>query len=190
MADYLTILLQPASLLLIGAAVGSVVLVIWGLLTFATLGRKKEVYVPKILSEWRRTEHVDFQGPDDIMLSEQDDLEAQFVLLVQEQRLVANISGMPTPEIRWRYATKGEAKEIAHMVAMHREVQKTRSHLAVYNRTYEATDGSGLVGVGIPNGTSAFGPSVLPRSVKDPHAVPAASDLRELDRLNEVEART
>jgi hypothetical protein len=119
---------NPAALQLISYGVGFVGLMLLGFAGWSySFRRKKKVFEPKVVSDWKRTEHIDFSARDDVMLSEQEDVEAQFVLLVQERRLVANISGTPTPDIRWRYATKAEAKEIAHMVAMHRQIQDVRA---------------------------------------------------------------
>jgi hypothetical protein len=142
MMDYVALLLQPRNFLIV---IGSASLV--GLLTSLALRafafRPKKVFEPKVVSDWKRTEHIDFQARDDVMLSEQEDVEAQFVLLVQEKRLVANISGTPTPDIRWRYATKAEAKEIAHMVAMHRQIQTVRASQSPLGASLRELDRSG-----------------------------------------------
>jgi hypothetical protein len=78
---------------------------------------KKKAFEPPVLSGWRPTDHIDFMGSDDVMLSTDEDTPAQFVLLVQEERLVANISDLPTTEIRWRYANKAEAKKVVRVLS-------------------------------------------------------------------------
>ena len=54
------------------------------------------------------------------MKTEDENVPAQFSLLMQEQRQVANIAGGPTTEIRWRFATKAEVKDVVRRVAASR----------------------------------------------------------------------
>ena len=96
--------------------VGLGLLIIWFLRRKATA-----VYEPPALTDWRTTGVVDFLGHDEVMLSEQDNVPAQFVLRIQEQRQVANIAGSPTLEHRWRLATKAEAKDVVQIVAIYRK---------------------------------------------------------------------
>ena len=113
---------QPAELLLaISILAGAIGLALLSFACLAYFRSKKKVFEPEVISVWRPTNHIDFIGPDDVMLSADDEVQAQFVLLIQEQRLVANISGLPTPEIRWRYATKAEAKEVVRIIATSRD---------------------------------------------------------------------
>jgi hypothetical protein len=106
----LMLLLYPVTL---GAAVLGLALLV--LAAWIYFRPKKKPFEPEVISDWRPTNHIDFVGPDDVMLSADEDVPAQFYLCVQEQRLVANISGMPTPEVRWRYATKAEAKDVVRI---------------------------------------------------------------------------
>jgi hypothetical protein len=105
----------------VGAAVVGVVLLVIAGLAFR---QKKPTFEPEVISDWRPADHIDFVGADDVMLSANDDVPAQFYLCIQEQRLVANISGMPTPEVRWRYATKAEAKEVVRAIVTSRDRTK------------------------------------------------------------------
>jgi hypothetical protein len=91
--------------------------------------QKKPTFEPEVISDWRPADHIDFVGADDVMLSANDDVPAQFYLCIQEQRLVANISGMPTPEVRWRYATKAEAKEVVRVIVASRDRWRSVSQL-------------------------------------------------------------
>jgi hypothetical protein len=77
-------------------------------------------FEPEVVSDWRPTGQIDFIAADAVMASEIEDEPAPFNLLVQEQRLVANIAGAPHPEIRWRYATKAEVKDVVRRVSLSR----------------------------------------------------------------------
>jgi hypothetical protein len=77
-------------------------------------------FEPDVVSDWRPTGQIDFVSTDDVMRAENGDTPAPFNLLTQEQRLVANIAGHPTGEVRWRYATKDEVKDVMRRVAMTR----------------------------------------------------------------------
>jgi hypothetical protein len=99
----------------LGAGVAA--LVILASVAWAYWRPKKKAFEPPVLSGWRPTDHIDFVGSDDVMLSTDEDTPAQFVLLVQEERLVANISDLPTTEIRWRYANKAEAKKVVRVLS-------------------------------------------------------------------------
>lgn len=84
-------------------------------------GRKKGGHFePPVINEWRPTGQIDFVGSDEAMKAEDENVPAQFSLLMQEQRQVANIAGGPTTEIRWRFATKAEVKDVVRRVAMSR----------------------------------------------------------------------
>jgi hypothetical protein len=85
------------------------------------LPKPPKPFEPDVVSDWRPTDQIDFVSTDDVMRAEDnEDVPAQFMLLVQEQRLVANIAGAPHPEIRWRYATKAEVKDVVRRVSMSR----------------------------------------------------------------------
>ena len=80
-------------------------------------GPQQRKFEPPIISEWRSTGQIDFVGSDEDMKAEDENAPAQFTLLMQEQRQVANIAGGPTTEIRWRFATKAEVKDVVRRVA-------------------------------------------------------------------------
>lgn len=76
---------------------------------------------PHVLRDWLTTGRINFVANPKIMESEDENIPANFVLRVEESRLVADISGSPNLEIRWRSATKMEAKDVASQYHQHLE---------------------------------------------------------------------
>jgi hypothetical protein len=74
--------------------------------------RKSSVFEPPAISEWRATGKIDAMAADDVMKAEDESLPAKFHILVEENRQVADISGAPIGEVRWRLATRAEIKDI------------------------------------------------------------------------------
>jgi hypothetical protein len=64
-----------------------------------------------IIRDWLATGRINAIADAKVMEGE-DDVQAEFVFLVEENRLVEDISGLPSVEIRWRHPTKREVREI------------------------------------------------------------------------------
>jgi hypothetical protein len=76
---------------------------------YASLRRKEKKSEEIITSEWQTTGKIDFycaQTPKD------DTLRAEYILRVEDFRVVESISGVEHVEIRWRKATLAEAKAV------------------------------------------------------------------------------
>ena len=68
-------------------------------------------FEPPIMTNWRPTGRINAMGNIQSMTGN-DDLPAPFHLLVEEKRLVEDITGAPLTEVRWRYACKNEVRDI------------------------------------------------------------------------------
>jgi hypothetical protein len=66
---------------------------------------------PPIMCDWLATGRVNAIADAKVMEGA-DDVKGEFVLLVEENRLVEDVSGLPNVEIRWRHPTRQEVREI------------------------------------------------------------------------------
>ncbi len=73
---------------------------------------REPTFEPPAISDWHPTGKIDAMASADVMAAEDENLPAKFHLLVEETRQVADISGSPIGEVRWRLATRAEVKDI------------------------------------------------------------------------------
>jgi hypothetical protein len=86
---------------------------------------------PPIVRDWLATGRINAVADAEAM-ERADDVGAEFVLLVEENRLVEDISGLPNVEIRWRHPTRQEVREVVRRyhekIELHPQADKmTRS---------------------------------------------------------------
>ena len=81
---------------------------------------------PDVKRDWMATGRInavagDARKRDDVWQNCEDDFPADWLVTVQEDRLVSDVSGDANVEIRWRKATKGEVKAI--VASYHKHVE-------------------------------------------------------------------
>jgi hypothetical protein len=82
------------------------------------LARQKEarsrqlVAVSEVTRDWRTTWKINAGTDARVMENEKDDIPSNFVLRIEENRMVRDIGGGEVMEIRWRPPTKAEVREI------------------------------------------------------------------------------
>jgi hypothetical protein len=120
-------LIDSWTLLIVGCA--SVVLAgLIAALTTVLLARQKEarrrelVAVREVTRDWEPTWKINAVTDAWVMENEKDDIPANFVLRLEETRMVRDIGGGEVMEIRWRPPTKAEVREI---VRRYHETQVT-----------------------------------------------------------------
>jgi hypothetical protein len=103
--------------------VGCTTLVLAGLIgAFATVmlarreeaRRRKLVAVSDVSRDWQPTWRINAVTDAWVMENEKDDIPANFVLRLEENRMVRDIGGGEVTEIRWRAPTKAEVREVVH----------------------------------------------------------------------------
>jgi hypothetical protein len=83
---------------------------------YVYLARQKEqrqlVAVSEVTRDWRTTWKINAVADAWVMENEKDDIPSNFVLRIEENRMVRDIGGGEVMETRWRPATKAEVREI------------------------------------------------------------------------------
>jgi hypothetical protein len=74
--------------------------------------RDKLVAVSQVSRDWQPTGRINAVTDAWVMENEKDDIPSNFVLRIEENRLVRDIGGGDMMEIRWRPPTKAEVREI------------------------------------------------------------------------------
>ena len=97
--------------------VGCTALVLAGVLaTFAVrhkeAQRRQLVAVSEVTRDWRTTWKINAVADARVMEHEKDDIPSNFVLRIEENRMVRDIGGGEVMETRWRPPTKAEVREI------------------------------------------------------------------------------
>jgi hypothetical protein len=100
--------------------VGCTALVLAAVLAVVCLyfARQKEarsrqlVAVSEVTRDWRTTWKINAVTDARVMENEKDDIPSNFVLRIEENRMVRDIGGGEVMEIRWRPPTKAEVREI------------------------------------------------------------------------------
>ena len=64
-----------------------------------------------VIRDWLATGRINAIADAKVMTGNEE-VPGEFVLMVEDNRLVEDISGLPNVEIRWRHPTKQEVKEI------------------------------------------------------------------------------
>ena len=102
---------------------GCTALVLAGLvavLTAAFLARQREarrrqlVAVSEVTRDWQTTWKINAVTDAWVMENEKDNIPSNFVLRIEENRIVRDIGGGELMETRWRPPTKAEVREIVH----------------------------------------------------------------------------
>jgi hypothetical protein len=97
---------------------GCTALVLAAMLTAVFLARQKEarrrqlVAVSDVTRDWRTTWKINAVTDACVMENEKDDIPSNFVLRIEENRMVRDIGGGEVMETRWRPPTKAEVREI------------------------------------------------------------------------------
>jgi hypothetical protein len=98
--------------------VGGMALVLAAVLTAVLLARRKEtrrrqlVAMSEVTRDWRTTWKINAVADAWVMEHEKDDIPSNFVLRIEENRMVRDIGGGEVKENRWRPPTKAEVREI------------------------------------------------------------------------------
>jgi hypothetical protein len=110
-------LIDTRTLLIVGST--AVVLAgLIGVLTAVILARREEarrrqlVAVSEVTRDWEPTWKINAVTDAWVMENEKDDIPSNFVLRIEENRMVRDIGGGEVMEIRWRPPTKAEVREI------------------------------------------------------------------------------
>jgi hypothetical protein len=74
--------------------------------------RRQLVAVSEVTRDWRTTWRINAVADAWVMEHEKDDIPSNFVLRVEENRMVRDIGGGEVMETRWRPPTKAEVREI------------------------------------------------------------------------------
>src|SRR6476619_3210516 len=97
--------------------VGCTALVLAGVLAVLVVRHKEArrrqlVAMSEVTRDWRTTWKINAVADAWVMQHEKDDIPANFVLRIEENRMVRDIGGGEVMEIRWRPPTKAEVREI------------------------------------------------------------------------------
>ena len=77
---------------------------------------EQERKINPVIVDWQPTGRVNMVGPYRLMLSDEaKDEPSDFILLIEEKRLVADISGAPTLQTQWRKASRRDATRVVRM---------------------------------------------------------------------------
>jgi hypothetical protein len=74
--------------------------------------RRQLVAVSEVTRDWEPTWKINAVTDAWVMENEKDDIPSNFVLRIEEKRMVRDIGGGEVMEIRWRPPTKAEVREI------------------------------------------------------------------------------
>ncbi len=108
--DNRTLLIVGCTALVLAGLVG----VLWAVI----LARREEarrrqlVAVSEITRDWQTTWKINAVTDAWVMENEKDDIPSNFVLRIEENRMVRDIGGGEVMETRWRPPTKAEVREI------------------------------------------------------------------------------
>ena len=106
--------------LLIAGCTALVLASLTAVLTAVFLARQKEarrrqlVAVSEVTRDWQTTWKINAVTDAWVMENEKDNIPSNFVLRIEENRLVRDIGGGELMETRWRPPTKAEVREIVH----------------------------------------------------------------------------
>jgi hypothetical protein len=111
--DNRTLLIAGCTALVLAGLIG----VLWAV----TVGRREKarrqelVAVSEITRDWEPTWKINAVTDAWVMENESDDIPSNFVLRIEENRMVRDIGGGELTETRWRPPTKAEVREIVHL---------------------------------------------------------------------------
>lgn len=108
--DTRTLLIIGFAALLLAGAIGVISAVI---LAWREQARRRQlVAVSEVTRDWEPTWKINAVTDAWVMDNEKDDIPSNFVLRIEENRMVRDIGGGEVMEIRWRPPTKSEVREI------------------------------------------------------------------------------
>jgi len=110
-------LLDGRTLLIVGSAALILAALIAGFTAVLRARRKaarldKLVAVGEVSRDWQLTWRINAVADASVMEFDKDDIPSNFVLRVEENRMVRDIGGGEVMEIRWRQPTRAEVREI------------------------------------------------------------------------------
>jgi hypothetical protein len=113
----MTNLIDDRTLLIVGftaLVLAGLVGVLWAVITARReqARRRELVAVSEVTRDWEPTWKINAVTDAWVMEHEKDDIPSNFVLRIEENRMVRDIGGGEVMEIRWRPPTKGEVREI------------------------------------------------------------------------------
>jgi hypothetical protein len=108
--DTRTLLIVGCTALVLAGLVGALWAVI--LARHEEARRRHLVAVSEVTRDWEPTWKINAVTDAWVMENEKDDIPSNFVLRIEENRMVRDIGGGEVMEIRWRPPTKAEVREI------------------------------------------------------------------------------
>jgi hypothetical protein len=110
--DNRTLLIAGCTALVLAGLIG----VLWAVI----VGRREKarrqelVAVSEVTRDWEPTWKINAVTDAWVMENERDDIPSNFMLRIEENRMVRDVGGGDVMEIRWRPPTKAEVREIVH----------------------------------------------------------------------------
>src|SRR5215813_13395369 len=113
----MTNLIDDRTLLIVGftaLVLAGLVGVLWAVITARReqARRRELVAVSEVTRDWEPTWKINAVTDAWVMEHEKDDIPSNFVLRIEENRMVRDIGGGEVMETRWRPPTKAEVREI------------------------------------------------------------------------------
>jgi hypothetical protein len=110
-------LLDGRTLLIVGSAALILAALVAVFMAAIRVRRKaarvdKLVAVGEVSRDWQLTGRINAVADASVMENDNDDIPSNFVLRVEENRMVRDIGGGEVMEIRWRQPTRAEVREI------------------------------------------------------------------------------
>jgi|SRR5437588_8195853 len=103
---------------MIWALIGAVALIMAAIMAAAVYVKRspkpdqKTIAPADVTRDWALTGRINVIAPDEIMMSDKDDIPADFLIRVEDSRVVRDIGGGEYQELRWRQPTRKEVKDI------------------------------------------------------------------------------
>ena len=110
LTDTRTLLILGSAALVLAGLIGVIIAVILARREQARRGEL--VAVSEVTRDWEPTWKINAVTDAWVMDNEKDDIPSNFVLRIEENRMVRDIGGGEVMEIRWRPPTKAEVREI------------------------------------------------------------------------------
>ena len=111
--DNWTVLIVGCTALVLAGLIGVLWAVVVGRREKAR--RRQLVAVSEVARDWQPTWKINAVTDAWVMENEKDDIPSNFVLRIEENRMVRDIGGGELIETRWRPPTKAEVREIVHL---------------------------------------------------------------------------
>jgi hypothetical protein len=135
--DNWTLLIVGCTALVLAGLIG----VLWAVvLARREEARRQLVAVSEVTRNWQPTWKINAVTDAWVMENEKDDIPSNFVLRIEEDRVVRDIGGGELTETRWRPATKAEVREIVHV---YHEARATPFNAIEFERQVGSNDYNG-----------------------------------------------